>query len=55
MIDRMVKVPKNKIIERSDIALIAGEQYRIFRIQDKPERGVELLELQSVQVTIRKE
>ncbi len=53
-IDRMVKVPKNPITSRLDVVTVSGEdnQYRINRIQEKPERGVLLLELQSVQVMI---
>jgi hypothetical protein len=56
-VDRLIKVPANRIINRMDIAVIrgSGEQYRIIKIETKPERGVDLLELESVQVTIRNE
>ena len=56
-IDRMVKVPHTGKVNRMDIVLVKTEnnrQYRIQRIQEKPERGVELWELESVQITIRK-
>lgn len=52
-IDRMIKVPHNKLVNRLDIAVaIDGRQYRIERIQEKPERGVDLYELQSIQITL---
>lgn len=57
-VDRVIKVPHTNAIDRLNIAIIKtenGKQYRINRIQTKPERGVDLLELQSVQVTIKKE
>lgn len=59
-IDRVIKVPHTTgIIDRMDIAIVRSSgdsrQYRILRIQVKPERGVELWELQSVQITIAKE
>ena len=57
-IDRVIKVPRNPIASREDIVEIVTEgsaQYRILRIQAKPERGVDLWELQSVQVSIVKE
>jgi hypothetical protein len=56
-VDRLIKVPANRIINRMDIAVIrgSGEQYRIIKIETKHERGVDLLELESVQVTIRNE
>ena len=56
-IDRLIKVPRTLLVDRLDIAIIrsGGRQYRIERIQEKPERGVDLWELQSVQVTISKE
>jgi hypothetical protein len=58
-IDRLIKVPATGQAERMDIAVIASasprRQYRILRIQEKPERGVELWELQSVQVAIGEE
>lgn len=56
-IDRVIKVPKNPIASREDIVVLITEgsaQYRILRIQEKPERGVDLWELQSVQVSIPK-
>ena len=56
-IDRLVKVPHTGKANRMDIVLVKTEdyrQYRIQRIQEKPERGVELWELESVQVAIRK-
>ncbi len=53
-IDRLIKVPRTNLIDRLDIVVVEndGRQYRIERIQNKPEAGVDLLELQSVQVTI---
>ncbi len=56
-IDRLVKVPHTETVNRLDIVVVVndGRQYRIERIQPKPERKVDLLELQSVQVTIEKE
>lgn len=58
-IDRVIKVPHTNMADRMDIAVIASGketlQYRIKRIQEKPERGVDLWELQSVQVSIRME
>ena len=56
-IDRVIKVPHTALADRMDIAVMVtedGRQYRILRIQSKPERGVDLWELQSVQVAIRK-
>ena len=55
-IDRLIKVPHNAIVDRMDIVLVVTEdsrQYRIGRIQEKPERGVDLWELQSVAVAIK--
>ena len=56
-VDRLIKVPHTKdIVDRMDIVLVKTEddrQYRIRRIQIKPERGVELWELESVAVSIR--
>lgn len=49
-VDRLIKVPHTKIVSEMDIAIINSDQYRIARIQQKPERSVDLLELQSVQV-----
>ena len=58
-IDRVIKVPHTNLADRLDIILIkSGKdsgQYRIKRIQEKPERGVDLWELQSVQVAIKRE
>lgn len=56
-IDRLIKVPHTALVGRLDIVVVrsGGRQYRIERIQTKPERGVDLLELQSVQVQISKE
>lgn len=56
-IDRLIKVPHTALVDRLDIVVVRSEsrQYRIERIQEKPERGVDLWELQSVQVTIIKE
>ncbi len=56
-IDRLIKVPHTKLVDRLDIVVVRsdGRQYRIERIQTKPERGVDLWELQSVQVAIGKE
>lgn len=56
-IDRVIKVPRTGKVNRMNIAVFRtedGGQYRILRIQEKPERGVELWELQSVAVAIRK-
>lgn len=56
-IDRVIKVPHTTIADRLDIAVIQAEtparQYRILRIQTKPERGVDLWELEAVKVTIK--
>lgn len=56
-IDRLVKVPRTGLVDRLDIAIVRsdGRQYRISRIQGKPERGVDLWELQSIQVMINQE
>ncbi len=52
-IDRVIKVPHTALASAQDIAVVGdGRQYRIKRIQVKPERGVDLWELQSVQVSI---
>lgn len=55
-IDRVIKVPHTDRASAQDIAVVLtdGMQYRIKRIQVKPERGVDLWELQSVQVAIAK-
>lgn len=55
-VDRVIKVPHTGKVSRNDIAIMAtedNEQYRIIRIQEKFERGVDLWELQNVQVKIR--
>ena len=55
-IDRMIKVPHTQLVDRLDIAVMAsedGRQYRIKRIQEKPERGVDLWELESIQVALK--
>ena len=57
-IDRVIKVPHTNKVDRMNIVLVKTEddrQYRIQRIQEKPERGVDLWELQSIQVEIKKE
>lgn len=57
-IDRVIKVPHTKLVDRMNIVLVKSEndrQYRIIRIQEKPERSVDLWELQSVAVAIKKE
>lgn len=58
-IDRVIKVPRTTgIVDRMDIVVLRSandsRQYRILRIQVKPERGVALWELQSVQVTMQR-
>ncbi len=52
-IDRVIKVPHTTIPDRLDIAIVNGTQYRIKRIQHKPERAVDLFELESVPVEIK--
>lgn len=55
-IDRVIKVPHTKLVNRMNIAIMITEderQYRIVRIQEKPERNVDLWELQSVQIKYR--
>lgn len=57
-IDRVIKVPHTNLVDRMNIVLVKSEddrQYRIQRIQEKPERGVDLWELQAVTVSIKKE
>lgn len=58
-IDRVVKVPHTTMADRLDLVVVLTEtplrQYRIVRIQEKPERSVDLWELQSVAVSIKKE
>lgn len=58
-VDRLIKVPRTEgLVDRMDIAVVRSaddpRQYRILRIQAKPERGVELWELQSVQVMMQR-
>ena len=56
-IDRVIKVPHTSLVDRMDIVLVKTEddrQYRILRIQEKPEKGVDLWELKSVQVSIKR-
>lgn len=55
-VDRVIKVPHTNLVAQNDIAVMTTEdnkQYRIIRIQEKFERGVDLWELQNVQVKIR--
>lgn len=54
-IDLLLKVPHSGQIDRQDIVVVNGgtEQFRIIRIQYKPERNVDLIELEKVQVKIR--
>lgn len=57
-IDRVIKVPHTNKVDRMNIVLVTTEddrQYRIQRIQEKPERGVDFWELQSVAVALKKE
>ena len=56
-IDRVVKVPHTDKVDRLNVVLVKTEddrQYRIQRIQEKPERGVDLWELQTIAVAIRR-
>lgn len=54
-IDRVIKVPHTDKVNRMDIAVDQkdGRQYRITRIQAKPESGVDLYDLESVTVQIK--
>lgn len=54
-IDRVIKVPHTGKVNRMDIAVDEKDsrQYRITRIQEKPESGVDLLDLESVAVQIK--
>lgn len=55
-IDRLIKVPHTLLVDRMDIAVMVAEdnrQYRIKRIQEKPERGVDLWELEVIQVAMK--
>jgi len=49
----VIKVHHTTLFNELDLAVIEGRQYRIRRIQPKPERGVDLLELESVKVKVR--
>ena len=49
----VLKVHHTDIISELDLVLIGDRQYRIRRIQYIPERGVDLLELESVKVKVR--
>lgn len=56
-IDRVIKVPHTEgHYTRMDLVKVRGMDggiYRIKRIQEKPERGVDLLELESAQAAIK--
>lgn len=54
-IDQLIAVPWYTKISRQDIVAIEDRQYRVSRIQLKPEAHYMLLELQSVVVEIPKE
>ncbi len=58
-IDRVIKVPHTEgLYTRMDLVKVRGMDggiYRIKRIQEKPERGVDLLELESVQAAIKED
>ena len=49
----VLKVHHTGLVSELDIAVIGDRQYRIRKIQYIPERGVDLLELESVKVTIK--
>ena len=49
----VIKVHHTTLFNELDLAVIEGRQYRIRRIQHKPERGVDFLELESVKVKVR--
>ena len=54
-IDRVIKVPHTNKVDTLDIAVIVSEnnrQYKILRIQNKPEKNVDYWELESVRVAI---
>lgn len=56
-IDRVIKVPHTNKVDRMNIVLVKTEddrQYRLHRIQEKPERGVDLWELESVAVALKR-
>ena len=53
-LDKLVRVFATALPEAAKyVVLEDGRQYRIKRIQEKPERGVDLWELEAVQVKIR--
>ena len=49
----VLKVHHTTLFNEMDIVAIGDRQYRIRKIQYIPERGVDLLELESVKVTIK--
>lgn len=49
----VVKVHHADLVSEMDIAVINDRQYRVRKIQYIPERGVDLLELESVKVKVR--
>jgi hypothetical protein len=49
----VLKVHHTALFNELDIVAIGDRQYRIRKIQYIPERGVDLLELESVKVTIK--
>lgn len=51
----VIKVHHTALFSEMDYAVIGSRQYRIRKIQTIPERGVDLLELESVKVKIVKE
>jgi hypothetical protein len=56
-IDRVIKVPHTNKVDRMNIVLVKTEddrQYRLHRIQEKPEEGFDLWELESVAVALKK-
>lgn len=52
-ISKVIKVPHTTLFDELDLAVIGDRQYRIRKIQWLHERGVDLLELESVKVKIR--
>ena len=49
----VLKVHHTNIISELDLVVIGSRQYRVRKIQYIPERGVDLLELESVKVKVR--
>lgn len=49
----VIKVHHTELVNELDIAIINDRQYRVRKIQYIPERGVDLLELESVKVKVR--